>query len=50
MAAGPQEGSHLAQIKIELLEGEQRDVSAKELIRLWREEVGVIPGRSHSGC
>ncbi|MBW2601478.1 MAG: efflux RND transporter permease subunit, partial [Deltaproteobacteria bacterium] len=43
MAAGPQEGSHLAQIKIELLEGEQRDVSAKELIRLWREEVGVIP-------
>ncbi len=43
MAAGPQEGSHLAQIKIELLESEQRDVSAKELAGLWREEVGVVP-------
>ena len=43
MATGPQEGSHLAQIKIELLEGELRDISAKKLAGLWREEVGIIP-------
>ncbi|MGD9022580.1 MAG: efflux RND transporter permease subunit [Deltaproteobacteria bacterium] len=43
MAAGPQVGSHLAQVTIDLLEGEQRDVSAKKLAALWREKAGVIP-------
>jgi multidrug efflux pump subunit AcrB len=43
MAGGPQSGGHLAQIKIELLEGEQRDVSANKLAALWREKAGVIP-------
>ncbi|MBW1965626.1 MAG: efflux RND transporter permease subunit, partial [Deltaproteobacteria bacterium] len=42
-AKGPQTGGHLAQIKIELLEGEQRDVSANKLAALWREKAGVIP-------
>ena len=43
MAAGPQVGSHLAQVRIQLLEGEQRDMSAGHLANLWREKVGVIP-------
>ncbi len=42
-AAGPQVGSHLAQVRVQLLEGEQRDVSATSLAVLWREKVGVIP-------
>jgi multidrug efflux pump subunit AcrB len=43
MAAGPQEGGHLAQVTIQILEGEQRDVSATKLAMLWRKKVGVIP-------
>ena len=43
MAAGPQEGGHLAQVMIQLLEGELRDVSATKLATLWRNKVGVIP-------
>ena len=43
MAAGPQVGSHLAQVRVQLLEGEQRDVSAITLAALWRKKVGVIP-------
>ncbi|MBN1840924.1 MAG: efflux RND transporter permease subunit [Deltaproteobacteria bacterium] len=43
MAGGPQVGSHLAQVKIELLEGEQRDVSATRLAMLWRKKAGMIP-------
>ena len=42
-AKGPQIGGHLAQVKIELLEGAQRDVSANKLAALWREKAGVIP-------
>lgn len=43
MASGPQVGGHLAQVRIQLLEGEQRDVSATTLAALWRKKVGVIP-------
>ena len=43
MATGPQKGGHLAQVKIELLEGEQRDTSATKLAMLWRKKVGTIP-------
>ncbi|UCE83375.1 MAG: efflux RND transporter permease subunit [Deltaproteobacteria bacterium] len=43
MAGGPQSGGHLAQITLELLEGEKRDVTATKLANLWRERVGVIP-------
>lgn len=43
MAAGPQTGGHLAQVRVELLEGEQRDVSATKLATLWRNKAGVIP-------
>jgi multidrug efflux pump subunit AcrB len=38
-----QSGSHLAQVFVQLLEGEKRDVSAMELVKLWRKKVGVIP-------
>jgi hypothetical protein len=41
MATGPQVGGHLAQIRVELLEGELRDVSATELATLWRKKVGT---------
>jgi len=43
MAVGPQVGSHLAQVTVNLLEGEQRDISATKLAALWRKKVGVIP-------
>jgi len=35
-------GSHLAQIWVQLIEGEQRDISAMKLTRLWRKRVGRI--------
>jgi len=38
-----QSGSHLAQVFVQLLEGEKRDVSAVELVKLWRKKVGSIP-------
>ena len=37
-------GGHLAEINVELLGGEVRDVSAEDLVRRWREVVGEIPG------
>jgi multidrug efflux pump subunit AcrB len=43
LASGPQSGSHLAQITIELLEGEKRDVTATQLGNLWRQKVGTVP-------
>lgn len=43
MATGPQFGGHLAQITLELLEGEKRDVTATQLANLWRKKVGSIP-------
>ncbi len=43
MASGPQSGSHLAQVTIELLEGEKRDVTTTKLANMWREKVGMIP-------
>lgn len=36
-------GSHLAQVWIQLLDGEIRDISSAELNRMWRERVGSIP-------
>ncbi|MBC2717645.1 MAG: efflux RND transporter permease subunit [Desulfobacteraceae bacterium] len=35
-------GGHLAQVWIQLLDGEIRDISSAELNRLWRERVGSI--------
>jgi multidrug efflux pump subunit AcrB len=43
MAAGPQYGGHLAQITLELLEGEEREVTASQLANLWRHKAGSIP-------
>jgi len=42
-AGGPQSGGHLAQITMELLEGEERNVTATELGNLWRQKVGIVP-------
>ncbi len=42
-ASGPQSGGHLAQITMELLEGEKRDVTATQLGNLWRQKVGIVP-------
>jgi multidrug efflux pump subunit AcrB len=41
-AGQAQFGGHLAQIFIQLLEGERRDVSAVTLAKRWRERVGTI--------
>ncbi len=37
-------GGHLAEVNVELLDGELRDVSAVDLVRRWREVVGEVPG------
>lgn len=37
-------GSHLAEVNLELLSAEERDMSGREILSLWRERVGVIPG------
>jgi len=39
-------GSHIAEINVQLLAGEKRDISAKEVARLWRERVGQVAGVS----
>jgi len=36
-------GGHLAQIWIQVLAGEKRDVSTNRLVALWRERAGAIP-------
>ena len=38
-----QTGSHLAQVFVQLLEGEKRDVSAMALVKAWRKKVGAVP-------
>ena len=42
--APDESGGHLAQMWIQILEGEKRDVSAGKLIALWRETAGQLPG------
>jgi len=39
-------GSHIAEINIELLSGEERDVSSTAIANRWREIIGEIPGIS----
>ena len=41
-AGSPEIGGHLAQVYLQLLEGERRDVSAAGLATLWRDRVGRI--------
>ncbi|MBA3029554.1 MAG: efflux RND transporter permease subunit [Desulfobacteraceae bacterium] len=36
-------GGHLAQIWIQLLDAEQRNISSTELLNKWREKAGVLP-------
>jgi len=39
-------GSHLAEVNIELLSGEERDITSPEIANRWRQLVGEIPGVS----
>jgi len=39
-------GSHLAEVNIELLSGEERDITSPEIANRWRQQVGEIPGIS----
>jgi len=41
-AGSPDVGSHLGQVFIQLLEGEERDVSALKLLNMWRQRVGDV--------
>lgn len=43
MSGGPQRGSHLGEVKVEILEGEKRDVRTTDLAAQWRKKVGMIP-------
>ncbi|MGD8242937.1 MAG: efflux RND transporter permease subunit, partial [Desulfobacterales bacterium] len=36
-------GGHLGQIRIQLLEGEQREVSTFDITRAWRARIGTVP-------
>ena len=42
-AGAGQTGGHLAQVFVQLLDGELRDVSSMELVKEWRKEAGPIP-------
>lgn len=41
-AGGGDMGGHLAQVFVEMLEGEKRDLTATELINRWRKRVGPV--------
>ncbi len=41
-AGSPEVGGHLAQVFIQLLDGEERDVSAMKLLNMWRQRVGDV--------
>jgi len=43
---GPSAASHLAEVNVELLGAEERDVSSVDIKNRWRELVGEIPGIS----
>ncbi|MGD9247197.1 MAG: efflux RND transporter permease subunit [Desulfobacteraceae bacterium] len=40
---GSNVGSHLAQVRVQLIKGEKREISTMALTRLWRKAVGRIP-------
>jgi multidrug efflux pump subunit AcrB len=37
-------GSHLGEVNLELLSAEEREMSGTEILRVWRERTGPIPG------
>ncbi len=43
-AVGGESGSHLAEVTVELLPGEERGISSAEMADRWRELVGEVPG------
>ena len=42
-AGSPELGGNLAQVFVQVLEGEKRDVSAIKLVKMWRKKVGILP-------
>jgi multidrug efflux pump subunit AcrB len=42
-AASGEVGAHLAQIWIQLLDGEKRDINSMTLNKMWRRQVGYVP-------
>ena len=42
--AGNEVSSHLGEVTIELCPAVERDYSSAEVITIWREEIGIIPG------
>ncbi|QDG54202.1 efflux RND transporter permease subunit [Persicimonas caeni] len=43
-AVSTQSGGHLAQVTVSLVDAGQRDITASQLTKQWRERVGEIPG------
>ncbi len=41
-SGGPAYGSHLGEVYIQLLDGEERDISARKISKEWRRKVGTI--------
>ena len=42
-AGSPELGGNLAQVFVQVLEGEKRDVSAMKLVKMWRKKAGILP-------
>ncbi|WP_417378864.1 efflux RND transporter permease subunit [Gimesia sp.] len=41
---GSVEGSHIGKVSVEIVEAEERTLGSEEILDLWRERVGKIPG------
>ncbi|MDP7061317.1 MAG: efflux RND transporter permease subunit [Planctomycetota bacterium] len=44
VAAASFTGAHLAEVNVELLSAEEREMSGRQLMLLWQERVGAVPG------
>ncbi len=42
--SGVTNGSHVGTIEVELVQPDERDIESQDIIDLWREELGTIPG------
>lgn len=41
---GSVEGSHVGKVSVEIVEAEERTLGSEEILELWRERVGEVPG------
>lgn len=44
VASASRSGGHLAEVNVELISAEEREVSGRDILRMWQERVGPIPG------